>query len=107
MDHRPWTIGRISDLEARSSKLVASSQQFCKSNSCMSLLYARMEKMKYFNYDSRFELETGKYLDGITIAYHTYGKLNASKSNAVWICHALTANSDVMDWWPGMVGKGC
>ncbi|MFL5772752.1 MAG: homoserine O-acetyltransferase [Flavisolibacter sp.] len=73
----------------------------------MSLLYARMEKMKYFNFDGRFELESGKYLDGISIAYHTYGKLNEEKSNAIWICHALTANSDVMEWWPGVVGKGC
>jgi homoserine O-acetyltransferase/O-succinyltransferase len=32
--------------------------------------------------------------------------LNAGKSNVVWICHALTANSDVADWWPGMVGPG-
>jgi len=24
----------------------------------------------------------------------------------VWVCHALTANSDVAEWWPGLVGKG-
>ena len=73
----------------------------------MSLLYGRMEKMKHFIYKDRFVLESGKFLDGITIAYHTYGTLNSSKSNVVWICHALTANSDVIDWWPGVVGKGC
>ncbi len=73
----------------------------------MSLLYARMEKVKHFKYEGRFELESGKYLEGITIAYHTYGTLNATKSNAVWICHALTASSDVVQWWQGVVGKGC
>ena len=45
-------------------------------------------------------------LPGITIAYHTYGRLNADGSNVVWVCHALTANSDVARWWPGVVGKG-
>ena len=40
------------------------------------------------------------------IAYHTFGKLNTDKSNVIWICHALTANSDASDWWAGIVGKG-
>lgn len=42
----------------------------------------------------------------LTIAYSTYGELNKAKDNVVWICHALTANSDVADWWPGVVGPG-
>lgn len=62
--------------------------------------------MQYYNYNSPFELENGQLLPGLTIAYHTYGSLNASKSNVVWICHALTANSDAADWWPGVVGAG-
>src|SRR5215207_4091784 len=62
--------------------------------------------MNQFHYKEPFELETGDVLPEITIAYHTYGTLNATKSNTVWICHALTANSDVVDWWPGVVGKG-
>jgi homoserine O-acetyltransferase len=44
-------------------------------------------------------------LPGLEIAYHTYGHLNPDKSNVVWVCHALTANSDVMDWWPGLFGE--
>jgi len=32
--------------------------------------------------------------------------MNREKSNVVWICHALTANSDAIDWWPGLVGPG-
>lgn len=54
-----------------------------------------------------FQLENGKVLQGLTIAYHTYGRLNEAKDNVVWVCHALTANSDVFDWWPGIVGENC
>lgn len=52
-----------------------------------------------------FELESGENLPEVTIGYHTYGTLNASKSNVVWVCHALTANSDATDWWKGVVGE--
>nr|NQU93612.1 homoserine O-acetyltransferase [Bacteroidota bacterium] len=51
-----------------------------------------------------FPLELGDRLPGIEIAYHTYGKLNSERSNVIWICHALTANSNPMEWWPGLVG---
>ncbi|MBN2638911.1 MAG: homoserine O-acetyltransferase [Bacteroidales bacterium] len=56
--------------------------------------------------DEDFKLESGQKLSGVQIAYHTYGALNETKSNVVWICHALTASSDVADWWSGLVGKG-
>ena len=36
----------------------------------------------------------------ITVAYHTFGILNADKSNVIWVMHGLTANSDVADWYP-------
>jgi len=62
--------------------------------------------MEYFEYKQPFELECGKTLPGITIAYSVYGQLNAAQDNVVWVCHALTANSDVAEWWPGLVGKG-
>lgn len=59
-----------------------------------------------FKYDHVFPLESGSKLPGIEITYHTYGSLNRQKNNVVWICHALTANSDCADWWSGLVGKG-
>jgi homoserine O-acetyltransferase len=62
--------------------------------------------MEYFQYQQTFTLENGHSLPQLTIAYHTYGQLNAAKDNVVWICHALTANSDAQDWWPGMIGEG-
>ena len=61
--------------------------------------------MNYLRLDQSFALEAGGSLPGITIAYHTYGRLNADRSNVVWVCHALTANSDVARWWPGVVGE--
>ena len=60
--------------------------------------------MKYYHYEQPFHLENGQSLPGITIAYHTYGRLNADRSNTVWVCHALTANSDAGHWWPGVIG---
>ena len=54
-----------------------------------------------------FQLEIGQVLPELTLAYHTYGKLNEAKDNVVWVCHALTANSDVFEWWPGIVGENC
>jgi homoserine O-acetyltransferase len=50
------------------------------------------------------QLENGGQLPNLEIAYHTYGTLNAQKNNVIWVCHALTANSDVFDWWPGLFG---
>lgn len=52
-----------------------------------------------------FPLESGQILDDLRIGYHTFGNLNETGDNVIWICHALTANSDVIRWWPGMVGE--
>lgn len=52
------------------------------------------------------ELESGIVLKNITAAYTTYGSLNDKADNIVWICHGLTANSDVAEWWGGLVGTG-
>lgn len=60
---------------------------------------------KKFQYKKQFKLESGKKLRNLEISYHTFGKLNKDHSNVVWVCHALTANSDVTDWWAGLFGK--
>ncbi|MEJ7767807.1 MAG: homoserine O-acetyltransferase [Chitinophagaceae bacterium] len=59
-----------------------------------------------FVYNSPFKLESGIVLSGYHLAYTTYGELNNSGTNVVWIFHALTANSNPLEWWPGLVGKG-
>ncbi len=65
-----------------------------------------MSETKKYHHKQPFPLESGHILPEITIAYHTYGQLNENKDNVVWICHALTANSDVADWWKGLAGSG-
>ena len=62
--------------------------------------------MQRYYYTDDFVLEKGGCLKGLTIAFHTYGQLNQTRDNVIWVCHALTANSDVQAWWPGMVGEG-
>jgi homoserine O-acetyltransferase len=62
--------------------------------------------MKTLKYNQSFKTEAGTIFPAIDIAYDTWGKLNATADNVIWVCHALTANSDVESWWPGMVGKG-
>lgn len=61
---------------------------------------------KYVRFDRPFELECGGSLPEVTIAYHTYGTLSPEKDNVIWVCHALTANSEVADWWPHTVEEG-
>lgn len=61
---------------------------------------------KVFTSYAPFVLESGKQLPGIELVYHTYGQLNSDKSNVIWLCHALTANSDAADWWHELVGNG-
>ena len=58
-----------------------------------------------FNYDKTFTTESGGELYGLQIGYHIFGTLNKSRSNVIWVCHALTANSDVLDWWAGLFGE--
>ena len=61
---------------------------------------------KVFEYNQKFELESGASLPELKLFYTTYGKLNANKSNVIWICHAFSGNSDFTDWWSGLFGKG-
>lgn len=65
-----------------------------------------MNTLQKFNYQQEFALESGHKLPHLEIGFRTYGKLNKNKDNVVWVCHALTANSDVLDWWKGLFGDG-
>lgn len=63
--------------------------------------------------DQRDYLETGPYacevggnLPAVTIAYETWGALNADRSNAVLACHALTGDAHAIGWWERMIGPG-
>ena len=54
-----------------------------------------------------FSFEAGGTLDQLEIVYHTSERPYQQGDRVVWLCHALTANSDPLDWWPEMVGEGC
>ncbi len=54
---------------------------------------------------SPFVLENTQQLSNLEITYHTAGKFDPQKNNVIWVCHALTGNSDVFDWWGGLFGK--
>ena len=60
--------------------------------------------LKYLYHNETFPLESGESLEGIKIAYQTWGDLEKSKGKVVWVCHALTGNSDVFDWWGDLFG---
>src|SRR5690606_7322506 len=61
--------------------------------------------LKKFQYNKPFELESGKHLENLEIAYTTYGRLNAQKDNVVSVCDAVIAYSIVMEWWSGLFGE--
>ncbi len=59
-----------------------------------------------YRYEQAFTLESGISIQGFHLGYTTFGKLNAAADNVIWIFHALTANSDAKEWWPGLIGEG-
>jgi homoserine O-acetyltransferase/O-succinyltransferase len=70
--------------------------------------------IRYFQSKDSLDLELGEQIRGITIAYETYGRLNANRDNAILICHALSGDSHVArhdseddpGWWDITVGPG-
>ena len=70
----------------------------------------------YVTIDKPLQLKSGLLLDSYHLVYETYGQLNAARSNAVLICHALSGNHHVAGvyadkeksygWWDNMVGPG-
>jgi homoserine O-acetyltransferase len=67
-------------------------------------------------FDAPLALQSGASIRGYSLAYETYGTLNAERSNAVLICHALNASHHVAGvyagqeksegWWDTMIGPG-
>jgi homoserine O-acetyltransferase len=68
-----------------------------------------------FAADKPLRLDSGARIEGLEVAYNTYGRLNDSKSNAVLVCHALSGDQHAASrhpltgkpgWWANMVGPG-
>ena len=89
-------------------------------NAAMDQPATRSDLAKSYNhahvtFDDGIELECGTYLRRHAVAYRTYGTLNADRSNAVLVCHALTGDQYVAEehpitgkpgWWDTVVGPG-
>ncbi|MEE8389090.1 MAG: homoserine O-acetyltransferase [Acidiferrobacterales bacterium] len=68
------------------------------------------------HFDGPLSLTSGGRIDAYDLVYETYGELNADKSNAILICHALSSNHHVAGyhsmedkkpgWWENIVGPG-
>ena len=68
------------------------------------------------HFDTPINLKCGAVLDSYDLVYETYGTLNADKSNAILVCHALSGNHHVAGfhseqekrpgWWDNMIGPG-
>lgn len=71
---------------------------------------------EFIDFDEPLVLSSGQVLASYTLAVETYGTLNAERSNAVLVCHALNASHhvagmdanqpDSIGWWDNMVGPG-
>lgn len=69
-----------------------------------------------FATDEPFALESGATLGPVTLAYETYGRLNADRSNAILILHALSGSAHAAGrhtdddarpgWWDDCIGPG-
>jgi homoserine O-acetyltransferase/O-succinyltransferase len=76
---------------------------------------AGIEHTPYVTFEGGMALDCGAHLNRMTVAYRTYGTLNARHSNAVLVCHALTGDQYVAEchpvtgkegWWEMVVGPG-
>src|SRR3954447_602057 len=75
------------------------------------------EPPKDFVFEEGFRFTHGQTIAPFNVRYETFGELNADKSNAILVCHALSANAHAAGkytesederpgWWDGLIGYG-
>lgn len=57
-----------------------------------------------FQSSDSLELESGETLVNFELTFTTYGRINPTQSNVVWVIHALTGDSEAAEWWSGLIG---
>ncbi len=60
-----------------------------------------------YNHKEVLKLESGRIIENLEIVYHTFGEMNEERNNIIWVFHAISADSDVLSWWPGLFGENC
>ena len=68
--------------------------------------YGTMDSSGHTYIAKNFLLESGQTLKEAHARYNTFGTLNATKDNVIIVCHALTGNSRLDQWWSSMLGPG-
>lgn len=70
------------------------------------------KELKQFTFGAKpneMALESGEKLGPVTLAYETYGQLNAQKSNTILVAHALSGDAHAAGangWWENLIGPG-
>jgi homoserine O-acetyltransferase len=67
------------------------------------MTYTISQTTRFFEVDEPFLLSRGGAIDGVRVAFRTWGR---PSSSALLICHALTGSADADIWWKGMFGAG-
>ncbi|NDW03717.1 homoserine O-acetyltransferase MetX [Jiella pacifica] len=99
------TVRPTADIERKSRTTSAGNREALEPSS----------PVAYFGPDEPLRLDAGIDLSPIQIAYNTYGELNADRSNAILVCHALTGDHYAASqspvtgkpgWWSSIIGPG-
>jgi len=86
--------------------LTTNLRRFSSQNAPMDDEYGNLDNAgETYVYDGMFQLEQGGEIVNPAIRYKTYGALNEGRDNVLFVCHALTGNASVHQWWQSFVDE--